>query len=190
MLNISELMRSSGSTLTIAIAVSVFAFVVIYTVWSYISGKNKPPRKRGKELPAKKSLDADFEKLILNKDGSLKTYDKDFDDIARQINEANAEEQESISGPDSIGQDLLDDEDDIDLLQEITKDSVNRKLATLEDLPMSTSSEQQQAFDEEFFEMSKIDDFNDDDSIKGQLMNLSPEMRAIVFSNLLDRKDF
>ncbi len=191
MLNISELLRSSGSTIVIAIAVSVFVFIVILLTWTSFFSKNKRRLPRKKTLPVKESKEeAIGGTLIFNKDGSLKTHDEDFAELARQVDEANARmraEQESSMIVDD-DDDFFDDNDDIDLLQEITKDSVAGKIATLEDVPVSTASERDSVFDEEFFEMSKIDDF-EDDSLRSKLMNLSPEMKAIVFSNLLDRRD-
>lgn len=188
MLNISELMRSSGSTIVIAVAVSVFVFVVIVLTYTSLSSKPKKPLPRKKRLPVKEEKDESFGKLLFNKDGSLKTTDEDFAELARQVEEANARKQAQLEGDDAFDYDLIDDEDDdIDLLREITKDSVAGKLSSLDDLPVPTS-EQMQAFDEEFFEMSKIDDV-EDDSLRSKLMSLSPEMKAVVFSNLLDRKD-
>lgn len=187
MLNISELMRSSGSTIVIAVAVSVFVFVVIVLTWMAFTSKSKKRLPRKKRLPVKEEKDESFGKLLFNKDGSLKTTDEDFADLARQVEEANARKQAELEGDDAFDYDLIDEDDDIDLLREITKDSVAGKLSSLEDLPVPTN-EQMQAFDEEFFEMSKIDDI-EDDSLRSKLMSLSPEMKAVVFSNLLDRKD-
>ena len=155
MLNISELLRSSGSTIVIAIAVSIFVFIVILLTWTTLFSKRKRPLPRKKTLPVKESKEeAIGGTLIFNKDGSLKTHDEDFAELARQVNEANARmraEQESSMIVDD-DDDFFDD-DDIDLLQEITKDSVAGKIASLEDVPVSTASERDSVFDEEFFEM-------------------------------------
>ena len=185
-MNISQLMLTNSARLIVAIAATVFVFIAIFTIWRFVASGKKEEGKKSK--PSKSS---DPSGLLFNDDGSLKTYDRDFEDLARQVN--NEEQKKSLNQM-LTENGVLDEEedDDVDLLQEIySKDSLGHVINSLEDVPMSTMREQQKAFDEEFFEMSKFDaDEEDDSSIKRQLQDLSPEMKAIVFTSLLDRKDY
>ncbi len=173
-MNTSQLLLGSSTTIVIAVSISLFVFVVVSILWQYFEPKLKKKDKNSKSSVKKENKDT--ANLLFNNDGKLKVNDRDFDEYVKPKNEI-------------VNNDLIEEDEDVKDLKVITKESLKSRLSSLEDLPIPNVKGGNSLFDDDFIGIDKIDVEEEDNSVKGQFKNLTPEMKAIVFTNLLDRKE-